>query len=907
MPRQDTETFNDAREETLSGGDDQSMSISADLIRGHINTIILRCLYEEDMYGYDIINQIEKKSGNLYTLKQPTLYSALKRLESLKYVESYYGEFSNGGRRKYFRLTEEGKRVVQKNLAEWEYSRTIIDSLISDGDGHFDFSFITDKQSELNDLKKSLQAREEALEEEKKALSSLKNELQRERSLLSAQTSSLNNQKSDFNELKEKINTQREALAKQEQALVDKQSEIDAKEAELAQKQAELTRFKVQLDSQNTQIEVLQRQLEDSRAAEKSKAEELQDIDGALLALQRERTLLKEELALVKKNTEGKIDGIRLEQLQRSIADKDAEIDLKNSEITSLTATISTHEETITALHRELDGKNAAYYNKTLELQSKEAEISRQTSTLEEKRSDLNTRFQELEALKQSLQQREQDLAQKEALLEEMALQAKATGDNVNATLSSLEEKERELQAKTEALRRERELFAEEQLALQKLRESLQEKQERLDKLETETLQREMALEEKARALQAHFSQTDATNEQLSQQREELSAKQLEYIHESAQLKSEYELLRQQQRELDARQTLYNEQQLDFITRKNSLLAKEYEYTDKIGEYEAQMKRLQDNLARMEEERETFFAERRKQDEERTAFEKEKLAFEEEKYALEKERDSIKQAREEIEQKKLAQGDQLETQEAELERKARLLQERQYDLEQRERALKEATWEFDTRRKEAAIQTEIPQAQYPVAQEHISQEPPKPVSTPNLTDLKERAQAERIRLNTSGTLTVKPYAASTTDAGASIPTFNKGLTLFKAALLTFCIILAESLTVFFIKDTLNIPPWYAAIPFGIGFIFFGICAILYASGYKPQVRRQKHPAYFVNASIAFIVSIILVTMIAVYLKAELTLVTVLFAYVLIPVIFLANILLFAVFYYLFSKAKQTKK
>ena len=94
---------------SLTGGaEEQGITISSDLIRGHINTIILRSLYDGDKYGYDIINEIEKKSGGLYTLKQPTLYSALKRLEALRYVESYYGDFSNGGqgdhRKKSFRM-----------------------------------------------------------------------------------------------------------------------------------------------------------------------------------------------------------------------------------------------------------------------------------------------------------------------------------------------------------------------------------------------------------------------------------------------------------------------------------------------------------------------------------------------------------------------------------------------------------------------------------------------------------------------------------------------------------------------------------------------------------------------------------------------------------------------------------
>ena len=115
-------------------------TISADLIRGHINTIILRTLDERDKYGYEIINEIEEKSHGQYTLKQPTLYSALKRLESQGYIKAYWktDEVTSGGRRKYFTLTELGREFSEKNQSEWEYSRTVIDSLISDRS--FDFS-----------------------------------------------------------------------------------------------------------------------------------------------------------------------------------------------------------------------------------------------------------------------------------------------------------------------------------------------------------------------------------------------------------------------------------------------------------------------------------------------------------------------------------------------------------------------------------------------------------------------------------------------------------------------------------------------------------------------------------------------------------------------------------------------
>ena len=118
--------------------DHSEKTVSSDLIRGHINTIILRALYDGDKYGYEIIAEIERKSHGQYSLKQPSLYSALKRLEKDGYVTSYWGGSVGGGRRKYFSLTEAGKAISEQNQSEWEYSRTVIDSLISDKD--FDFS-----------------------------------------------------------------------------------------------------------------------------------------------------------------------------------------------------------------------------------------------------------------------------------------------------------------------------------------------------------------------------------------------------------------------------------------------------------------------------------------------------------------------------------------------------------------------------------------------------------------------------------------------------------------------------------------------------------------------------------------------------------------------------------------------
>lgn len=104
------------------------------IVRGHINIIILKALAEGDKYGYEIGKYIESKSEGGYTLKQPTLYSSLKRLENKNLIESYWGDedITNGGRRKYFKLTEAGKNICSQNLNNWNKSKKMIDKLISD-------------------------------------------------------------------------------------------------------------------------------------------------------------------------------------------------------------------------------------------------------------------------------------------------------------------------------------------------------------------------------------------------------------------------------------------------------------------------------------------------------------------------------------------------------------------------------------------------------------------------------------------------------------------------------------------------------------------------------------------------------------------------------------------------------
>ena len=106
------------------------LSITSDLVRGHTETIILAQLMEKDSYGYEINKSIQTKTAGQYELKEATLYSAFKRLEEAKMIESYWGDETTGARRRYYRITKLGKMLYEKSKEDWEETKRLIDSLI---------------------------------------------------------------------------------------------------------------------------------------------------------------------------------------------------------------------------------------------------------------------------------------------------------------------------------------------------------------------------------------------------------------------------------------------------------------------------------------------------------------------------------------------------------------------------------------------------------------------------------------------------------------------------------------------------------------------------------------------------------------------------------------------------------
>ena len=101
--------------------------IRSDIIRGHLDSIILRLILEKDRYGYDISKEISHRTNELFEVKEATLYAVFQRLEKKELVESYYGSESKGGRRKYYRITTLGKAFYKETIQEWKELKDVMD------------------------------------------------------------------------------------------------------------------------------------------------------------------------------------------------------------------------------------------------------------------------------------------------------------------------------------------------------------------------------------------------------------------------------------------------------------------------------------------------------------------------------------------------------------------------------------------------------------------------------------------------------------------------------------------------------------------------------------------------------------------------------------------------------------
>lgn len=92
----------------------------------HTQLLLLKLLSTEDMYGYQIILELARRSSNVFEMKEGTLYPVLHGMESEGYVEAYEKAAPTGRVRKYYHLTHAGRAALTEEEKAWqEYSGAV--------------------------------------------------------------------------------------------------------------------------------------------------------------------------------------------------------------------------------------------------------------------------------------------------------------------------------------------------------------------------------------------------------------------------------------------------------------------------------------------------------------------------------------------------------------------------------------------------------------------------------------------------------------------------------------------------------------------------------------------------------------------------------------------------------------
>ncbi len=391
-------------------------SVNSDLIRGNVTTIILGSLWNRDRYGYDILKEIETKSEGQYKLKQPTLYNQLKRLEKQGLISSYDGDpdDTGGGRRRYYSLTAEGRSFLEKERSEYEYSRTILDKLVSARQFDFDTTpapFNTDELRPYTKKDNSDKAKVVYREKEKVVLVEKKVYIDADGNEISEE---------DAQRLAAEGGSRAVSREEYDRIQAEKQAEIDRIEAE---KQAEIERLE---EEKRAELE----KLEEEQRAELERIEEEKQAEIERLAAEKE-----EELARAEEQ--------RLAEAERLAEEKRAELERLAEEAWAERERLAAaHAEEVERLTAEKHAAEEEYAAKEAEAAAKHAEemerirVEREIFLAEKAEEEAKREaFERAEAEKREREERE-------AREREEALRSQAT--------MSLDDVFKELDAKSE-------------------------------------------------------------------------------------------------------------------------------------------------------------------------------------------------------------------------------------------------------------------------------------------------------------------------------------------------------------------------------------------------------------------------------------------------------------------------
>ena len=96
----------------------------------HTHLLVLSLLAGEDMYGYQMIMELARRSDHTFEMKEGTLYPVLHGLEREGLVEAYQQEAPTGRMRKYYHLTRRGAAFLISEAKSWQTYSSAINAVL---------------------------------------------------------------------------------------------------------------------------------------------------------------------------------------------------------------------------------------------------------------------------------------------------------------------------------------------------------------------------------------------------------------------------------------------------------------------------------------------------------------------------------------------------------------------------------------------------------------------------------------------------------------------------------------------------------------------------------------------------------------------------------------------------------
>ena len=107
------------------------MKFDKSLLSGSTRMLVLSLLQDRDEYGYEIINQLALRSENAFQMKEGTLYPVLHSLERDGFVIAYEQETDAGRKRRYYHLTDKGRRELAQQKEQWKTFSSSVDMVLN--------------------------------------------------------------------------------------------------------------------------------------------------------------------------------------------------------------------------------------------------------------------------------------------------------------------------------------------------------------------------------------------------------------------------------------------------------------------------------------------------------------------------------------------------------------------------------------------------------------------------------------------------------------------------------------------------------------------------------------------------------------------------------------------------------